>query len=548
MTVVGEAGVVLVPARMVNEFVYCPRLAFLEWVQGEWADNLDTIQGRWVHRTVDVSSPRAVPAGDEDPELARELTARSLLLSSEDEQVIARIDLLEISGSAVTPVEYKKGSPPDNVHRAYDPERVQLAVQALILRANGFGVSAGVLYYAESKTRVDVPMNDELVALARSAIEGVLAMAERAVCPPPLVDSPKCTRCSLNSICLPDETNLLAGLIDTSSVRRLVAPRPVSRPLYVQEQGSIVKKQGEALVVTAPGQDPVKVPGKDISAVVLHGNVQITTQALRALMDDDVPVSFHSFGGWYVGCAGAGIGHHALRRNPRHALRRNPRHALRRNPRHALRRNPRHALRRNRAAAQPPPLARKCVWSRFSDQTQAGDDQRRLHGGNSGVLNTGAVDPALARPQHKAAYGTATRKNLAAAYVFGLARNHGYADANKRTAFLRLNGRRVEARADRAEVGQRRTGRATDDGERERRAKDPPVWQMQHRRVARPSLDTATSSSARRMPKTREPRLQIASVADHGRRDGHVAVGGRAQPSGPSVDSRWYISELPARQ
>lgn len=41
------AGVeeLLVPARMVNEWVYCPRLAFLEWGQGEWAGNADTFPG-----------------------------------------------------------------------------------------------------------------------------------------------------------------------------------------------------------------------------------------------------------------------------------------------------------------------------------------------------------------------------------------------------------------------------------------------------------------------------------------------------------------------
>ncbi|ACI99325.1 CRISPR-associated protein Cas1 [Rhodospirillum centenum] len=37
---------VLVPARMVNEWVYCPRLAYLEWVEGEWADSGDTVNGR----------------------------------------------------------------------------------------------------------------------------------------------------------------------------------------------------------------------------------------------------------------------------------------------------------------------------------------------------------------------------------------------------------------------------------------------------------------------------------------------------------------------
>src|SRR5262252_121569 len=41
------------PARMVNEFQYCPRLAYLEWVQGEWAESADTVEGRGAHRRVD---------------------------------------------------------------------------------------------------------------------------------------------------------------------------------------------------------------------------------------------------------------------------------------------------------------------------------------------------------------------------------------------------------------------------------------------------------------------------------------------------------------
>ncbi|MBI4524493.1 MAG: hypothetical protein HY695_11865 [Deltaproteobacteria bacterium] len=41
------------PARMLNEFAYCPRLAYLEWVQGEWADSADTVEGQFHHRRVD---------------------------------------------------------------------------------------------------------------------------------------------------------------------------------------------------------------------------------------------------------------------------------------------------------------------------------------------------------------------------------------------------------------------------------------------------------------------------------------------------------------
>lgn len=49
---VGQAEIPLLPARMVNEYEYCPRLAYLEWVQGEWAGNADTVEGSRYHRRV----------------------------------------------------------------------------------------------------------------------------------------------------------------------------------------------------------------------------------------------------------------------------------------------------------------------------------------------------------------------------------------------------------------------------------------------------------------------------------------------------------------
>ena len=45
------------PARMLNEFAYCPRLAFLEWVQGEWAESADTVDGKFQHRRVNREQP-----------------------------------------------------------------------------------------------------------------------------------------------------------------------------------------------------------------------------------------------------------------------------------------------------------------------------------------------------------------------------------------------------------------------------------------------------------------------------------------------------------
>jgi len=64
------------------------------------------------------------------------------------------------------------------------------------------------------------------------------------------------------------------------------------------------------------------------------------------------------------------------------------------------------------------------------------DRQLAEHGGGEGVRDKGAVESALARPQNLAAYGEPDAAALAASYAFGLARNHGFADGNKRTAWI----------------------------------------------------------------------------------------------------------------
>lgn len=75
------------------------------------------------------------------------------------------------------------------------------------------------------------------------------------------------------------------------------------------------------------------------------------------------------------------------------------------------------------------------------------------HGGSPGVRDEGLLASALARPRQLFAYGgaEATLSRLAAAYAYGIARNHPFVDGNKRTAFvvsllfLRLNGLSLEA-------------------------------------------------------------------------------------------------------
>lgn len=283
----------LVPARMVNEFVYCPRLFYLEWVQKEFVHSEDTIEGASVHRRVDRESGTLPPAGEVEPDEA--FVARGVMMSASDLGLIARMDLLEGGDGAVRPVDYKKGSP--GREGPWDPDRVQLCVQALILRENGYACEEGVVYYASTKQRFVVRFDDDLVRQTLDAVSDLRRAAAELVPPPPLVDSPKCPRCSLVGICLPDEVNLLRGK-GVEEVRRLVPARDEAGPVYVVEQGATVGKSKERLIVRTRDGSETPVRLIDVSAVSVFGNVQLTAQAIRALADRGVPVLHFSYGGW----------------------------------------------------------------------------------------------------------------------------------------------------------------------------------------------------------------------------------------------------------
>jgi len=283
----------LFPASMVRKFAYCPRLFYLELLEGEWSETEDTLQGAAVHRRVDTESGRLPPPGEVIPEGT--LGARSVTLSAPKLGVVARIDLVEGGGGVVRPIDYKKGAPgPRGPH---DPEVLQLAAQGLVLRENGYRCDDGILYYAETRQRWTVPFDDELEGRVRRTVEEMRRVAGAPVPPPPLVDSPKCPRCALVGICLPDEVSLLRGA-PLEEVRRLVPARDDAQPLYVLEQGATVGRSGERLVVRRREGEDASIRLLDVSQLSLYGNVQLSAQALRALAERGIPVFHHTYGGW----------------------------------------------------------------------------------------------------------------------------------------------------------------------------------------------------------------------------------------------------------
>jgi len=304
------------PARMVNEFAYCPRLFFYEWVEGLFAESVDTVEGATQHRRVD-RGPTALP---ETVDAAETIHSRSVTLASERLRVIAKMDLVEVENGAVTPVDYKHGRPKDGRDglELWPADRAQLAVQAIVLREAGYQCEEGIAYYRKTGQRVRVAFDAAVIAETESLIEGAWRLAAEGDIPAPLIDSPKCPGCSLVGICLPDETLAAVEADDREpsqlmlfgtrprkpvqrEVRALVTPRSELRPLYLNTQGTRVGKSGGVLQIRDEKTVLQEVRIGEICQVSLMGNVQVSTQAVQVLCEAEVPICYFSMGGWFYG-------------------------------------------------------------------------------------------------------------------------------------------------------------------------------------------------------------------------------------------------------
>jgi CRISPR-associated endonuclease Cas1/CRISPR-associated protein Cas4 len=276
----------VVPARMLNEFAYCPRLAYLQWVQQEWADSADTLEGKEAHQRVDrAEGPRA------------EIHQRSLHLTSERLGLTAVCDLVESEGRRVRPVDYKRGKKPAVDGGAWEPERVQLCVQGLLLREHGYECHEGILYYVGSKERQRVRFTPQLEERTLELLAQMRAELAAGI-PAPLEDSRKCPRCSLVGICLPEEVNFLRRGGD---VRPLAVADPAAWPLTVQVPGAQVRLRGDRLLVLDRGKQCASARLGELSQVVLMSGAAASSGVLRECCKRGIPVVHMSGGGWFYG-------------------------------------------------------------------------------------------------------------------------------------------------------------------------------------------------------------------------------------------------------
>lgn len=323
------------PARMLNEFVYCPRLFYYEYVEGVFLHNADTRRGSALHKRVDAGKGALPPADSNDDSEPETIHSRSVTISSEQLRVIAKMDLIEVRNAPavgqtgdlfakreVTPVDYKAGAPREgqDQNEIWDTDKMQLGVQILILRDNGYLCREGVIYYCATRQRVRRQFTPEWEQWVRENIAAARQCCAGPI-PPPLDHSPKCVRCSLAPVCLPDETRYLMPSENDKTlpspktdpaaangkVRRLIAARDDKRPLYLDTQGLKIGRKSETLQIKEHGKLIDDVRLNHVNHVALFGNIQISTQAVQSLCYAGIPLTYFSVGGWFYGLT---RGHH----------------------------------------------------------------------------------------------------------------------------------------------------------------------------------------------------------------------------------------------
>jgi CRISPR-associated protein Cas1 len=312
-----------IPARMLNEVVYCPRLFALEHVNGDWADSADTIRGKTAHRRVDQPSAQGLP---EEPAEDAPRAVRSVDLGDDVLGITAKVDLVEVDGDRVVPIDYKKSRAPDVPEGAYLPERVQVCAQGLLLRAHGYRCDEGALYFSGSRRRVSVPFTPELVQETQTALARARHIVETGELPPPLFDSPKCHGCSLVGLCLPDEHHALHGAVVRP--RTMAPPREDGLPLYVEQQGAKLSISGGEILVKVDKQVVERVRIAETSRVVVTGAISVTSPAILALAVAGVPVCLHGWSGKYLGSFVPASGRNVLGRMAQHRAAADPARAL----------------------------------------------------------------------------------------------------------------------------------------------------------------------------------------------------------------------------
>lgn len=233
-----------------------------------------------------------------------------------------QVDAIHYRDCGWVPYEHKRGRAKRGSNGEATPwpwdELQVLAYALLIEEETGKTVTEGRIRYHQDNVTVRVKLNEKSRELVLRYIDRARELHRQSVRPPINSNENACLHCSLSPICLPEEERLL--LRPQWEPTRLFPATTDGEIIHLVSPGLKVTRSGETLVVKDKGQEKARYPIHNVSSLIAHGGVQVTTQALQLCSSSDVAVHWFTFGGRHISTLTTGPGNIHRRIAQYHAL------------------------------------------------------------------------------------------------------------------------------------------------------------------------------------------------------------------------------------
>lgn len=273
------------PISLIAHTVFCPRRAWLE-ANGEAVDSPAIHIGIDAHEHVD------------DPGRSRRETRRAVEVESALHGFRGRCDTVATNADGTLEIIELKTAPIRRRPEVPEQTRVQVALQAIALAEQGNAVSAAFVYFPAHRAHVAVGVAKQDLAEALAWVDATRNVVRSAAAPHPLIDDPRCAHCSHVGVCLPDENRA------TPRPRAISVSDPDKQILYLTTPGSRANLRAGAVIVSTHSGTLAKIPLERIQALMIHGNVDVTSAVIRECLARRAPIIWSTWSGRLVGWAG----------------------------------------------------------------------------------------------------------------------------------------------------------------------------------------------------------------------------------------------------
>jgi CRISPR-associated protein Cas1 len=277
------------PLRVMSlhALLYCPRLFYLEEVEEIRVADGAVYAGRELHASLAAADGEAWEKFE---------------LSSPGLGLFGKLDALKRRDGHYLPFEHKRGRcqrNQDNSPAAWPSDRVQAGAYGMMLEEHvGEAIPEVRVHYHADNVTVKIPLDDRLRQDVLAAVRKARELRSSLQRPAIAENENLCRRCSLAPVCLPEEVR--QDRDPTHEPTRLFPEDDQRATVHVMTAGTSVGRSADRLVVRPREAPELEYPSHEVSAVVLHGFCQITTQAIRMCVDKDISLHWMSAGGEHL--------------------------------------------------------------------------------------------------------------------------------------------------------------------------------------------------------------------------------------------------------